>query len=89
MEARLLGLLAQDALLPSLAGSMEDSDKPDLVADSPTPGYQVAYVKPALLERLKTTQEILERDGPIATVRAIPGTPACEIAGYACGADSI
>jgi hypothetical protein len=89
MEGRLLGLLAQDALIPSLAGSVTDSDKPDLVPDSPTPGHQVAYAKPALLEQLKTTQETLERDGPIATVRAIPGTPALEMAGYACGADSI
>jgi hypothetical protein len=89
IEARLLGLLAQDALLPSLAASLTDSDKPDLVPDSPTPAYQVAYVKPALLEQLKTAQETLDRDGPMATMRTVPGTPACEIAGYACGADSI
>jgi len=87
MESRLLGLLAQGALVPSLAATVTDSDKPDLVVDSPTPRYQIAYVKPALLAQLKTIQETLEHEGPLAGTmgRWVPGTPACEEVGYACG----
>ena len=87
MESRLLGLLAHGALVPSLAATVTDSDKPDLMPDSPTPRYQIAYVKPALLEKLKTIQETIEHEGPLAGTmgRFVPGTPACEEVGYACG----